>query len=347
MPKSIDRDLLDCLRRPNPNVEYRVEISAPDVGRILRRPDQFGGPELVSMTPANSLVAGTRGLTLSASSSNLANFAGVGSSYDLNREDPQRRLKGMRWTVDPAFDRGVLRSFTARIKRSGSWWTSGVGLDFTLDVHRVTRIPGKRSGGGDWVEYVFPKLLSVTLTAASIVWDGNDATLTFPLQNYGVVIDNGPPDSVSPDQTSELPAYYFVVRPEKPPATTGLFSWYVDTATTRAIAGVGTFERVFWNRDSENEQWAQQVFADVPSCTIAINNYVPTGQAVYAIDLGRVPAAGTTGRVVFERHHPRNTVATLEISYAGPAGPWTPILNEDIITTAQQVYWLRVTLQSA
>jgi hypothetical protein len=41
MPDVIDKDLRDCLERPNPYTSYRIEIAEPDVGQVLRRQDQF------------------------------------------------------------------------------------------------------------------------------------------------------------------------------------------------------------------------------------------------------------------------------------------------------------------
>ena len=428
MPKSIDRDLLDCLRRPNPNVEYRVEISAPDVGLILRRPDQFigGTSKMVpgSMSPAGSLMSSIYGsLGLVATGANLAAFTGTASFYDLNREDPGRRLKGMRWTLAPGFNRARLRTFTARVRQISIGVTSPPALDFELQIYRVTRTPGRYTApvkqgsgtvarsslgaltfsvdifsednpinigdsvdvdidgvtygytildvvssstatigageaGGTWTartfrrevdrfDYAFNSLITTTVMAANIVWAGGDATITFPLQNYGVAIENGLPDTISPDRTSELPAYYFVVRPVNPPVLNSLFSWKVDTVSSRAIDGVGSFERVFWNRETVNDQWIQTSFADVPSCTVEIDTYPASGQAVYEIDLGRMPSAGTIGRVVSEGHLPRGTVVTVEISYTGSGGPWYPIKNADEIPTVQQIYHLRVTLYSA
>jgi hypothetical protein len=67
MPRAIDKDLLDCLERANPYTEYRIEISQPDTGQVLRRQDQYlKRPALVSMTPALSLAASPRGALILA-----------------------------------------------------------------------------------------------------------------------------------------------------------------------------------------------------------------------------------------------------------------------------------------
>jgi hypothetical protein len=103
MPRTIDKDLLDCLERANPNIEYRAEIAQPDVGQVLRRQDQFiQAPSLVSMTPASSLAASAQGsLTLAPSTVAIATFAGVAGSYDLDsRDTPDVRYKGLSWTIN-------------------------------------------------------------------------------------------------------------------------------------------------------------------------------------------------------------------------------------------------------
>ncbi len=69
MPRAIDAQLLDCLKRPNPNVERRVEISVPDVGLVVRRPDQFLGADALlvdgTTAPAGSFAnAASGGLQL-------------------------------------------------------------------------------------------------------------------------------------------------------------------------------------------------------------------------------------------------------------------------------------------
>ena len=353
MPRDVSQELLDCLRRPNPYVEMRIEISTPDVSLILRRPDQWLGidsPIVGAPDPADSLVVGVSGaLELSSTEEALVDFTGTQSSYDLNREDPQLRVKGLSWDVDSAFERAVLSSFVARLKREAAWW-AGSGLDFELQIFRVTKTPGVK-GTTQFVEYVHRPLLSpaAVIKAADITWSGgtpDTATLTFLLQNYQLAVDSGPPDSVSPQQTSELPNYLFVVRPVNPPSTTGLHSWYTDTASSRDVADIGMFKRVFWARDDANDQWVAVDEGDVPSATINLLSYVPTGQAIYEIDLGAVPSADATGRLVFERKLPPGTSAAVEISTAGSAGPWTAIENEEEITTVQQVYHLRVTLNS-
>src|SRR3954464_8669343 len=146
MPRTVSPELLDCLRRANPYTEYRAEISEPDAVRIIRRPDEYlGTPPLVgAMVPANSLSADAQGsLILTPSTSLLASFTGEQSSYDLNGEDPTRRIKGAAWTMDAAFSAAKLRNVTARVQRvalAGLFFP----LDFELQIFRVTKTPGNK-----------------------------------------------------------------------------------------------------------------------------------------------------------------------------------------------------------
>jgi hypothetical protein len=339
MPKTMDRDLIDCLRRANPYVEHYVEISAPDVGVVLRRPDQFVTLMVPgSMTPADSLVTGERGLELAVTSATLASFTGTQSSYDLNSENAQRRLKGMRWEVDSSFNRAVLRSFTAKITRQFVVPFAPPPLDFELQIFKWTRVPGGMRGpGGEltpFTKWIPAPLLnpSAIVPAASIPWVSNAASINFPLRNYGLAVDGEPPRNVSPDQVGEPNNYYFSVRPINPPQATGLFSWKTDTGSSHDVAGVGAFERVFWNRESEDQEWAETAYGDIPTCTIEIDTYPSPGQAVFAVDLARDPVPGAIGRVVLEGLFPRGTTTTLEISDSGPSGPWVPVKNGDLVT---------------
>jgi hypothetical protein len=356
MPRTIHPDLLDCLRRPNPNVELRTEISAPDVGQTYRRKDQFEGAGRVSLSPAASMVVSANGaLQLAPTGIALANFPDTSgtTAFDLNKEDPSRRYKGLSWLVDPSFARATLKTFTARIGRTGSIF-SLIPTDFELHIHRVTKIPGvtqttvagQVTGVTAFTQYVFSDVLSspVLIKAANIAWVGNRATLVFDLSQYGVVVDNSPNQATHPDQVGELPNYYFVVRSVNAPNTTGLFFWCQDLVTTPTVAGVGTFSKVFWARDSDTQQWSPNTTApsNPPSSTITVESFATTSTAIYSIDLGRAPGAGSVGRVVFERSLPPGTLATLELSTAGSGGPWTSVKHGDAPALAQQTYHLRL-----
>ena len=359
MPRPIDKDLLDCLERANPYTEYRTEISEPDTGQVLRRVDQFTqAPSLVSMTPAASLAASARGaLILAPTTGALQSFAGVGSSFDLNGESIQRRLKGVAWTMDYAFSRATLKSIQAKIERvalAGFFFDA----DIECQVYRITKTPGvKQLNVGTaqyqsiaWTEYTFTPLLSPapTLKASAQAWDGaNRATLNFDLTNWNLTLENSPARAITPDQVGELPEYHIVIRlAGKPPAGTGHFKWLVDNVSARTIANKGTFERVWWVRDNDQTPWARTVFADVPNVTINIETYPATGQAVYLIDQGKVPGALSSGRVDFQRSVPPGTSATAEISTAGTGGPWTAVKHGDVVATKQQTYHLRLTLNA-
>lgn len=345
MPRPIDNDLRDCLERANPYTEYRIEISQPDVSQVLRRADQFTqAPSLVSMTPAASLAVAPRGaLILAPSTAAVASFPGVLSSYDLNGESPQRRVKGVAWTMDKGFSRVTLKSIQAKVQRVALAGVAYFDADFECQVFRITKTPGvKQANVGTpqyqsiaWTEYTFTPLLTPAPTqrASAQVWDGSQiATVSFDLTNWNLTLENSPARAVGPDQVGELPEYLIVVRlAGKPPAGTGHFRWLVDNATARTIANVGTFERVWWSRDSEQDQWIRTAFADVPNIALNVESYPATGQAVYLIDQGAAPKAGSVGRVEFQRSLPPGTDARLELSSAGAAGPFTNVRHGDML----------------
>lgn len=361
MPRTIHPDLLDCLRRPNPNVELRTEISAPDIGQTYRRKDQFEGAGRISIAPASSMVVGANGaLQLTPSGIALADFPGVTgtTAFDLNREDPSRRLKGLSWLVDPGFVRSTLKTFTARIGRSGSIF-SLIPTDFELQIFRVTKTPGviqtsspsgQVVGTVNFTQYVFSQLLSSPslIKAANIVWAANRATLVFDLSQYGVVVDNSPNQAAHPNQVGELPNYYFVVRSVNAPNTTGLFFWCQDLVTSPTIAGVGTFSKVFWARDSDTQEWSPNTTAPStpPSSTITVESFATTSQAIYSINLGRVPTAGAIGRGLLEAAIPSGTSVLMEIAYAGAGGPYFTFRHGDAPAIIQQQYWIRLTFTS-
>lgn len=359
MPKQMSYDLEDCLRRPNPYVEIVTEISQPDVGQVLRRPDQFTTtPPLV----AGSIIGGISGapaggVEMAPGTATLAAFAGEQSFYDLNKEDPQRRKKGLSWDVDKNFVRGVLRSFTARVQRvalAGFYFP----IDFQLEIIRVTKTPGVRqtlNAGTQqytntvFTEYTFASVLSspAVIKAANIVWDGaQKTTLSFDLSAYGVVLENLNANAPAPDQTGDLPRYYFILTGLNLPNTNGLWRWLVDTASARTVANVGTFTRAFWGRNDDQSQWVvDPPFTDVPACSIVIDSYPVQSKATYDIDLGAAPDPLAGGRMVFERLLPAGTSALTEISTNG-GGLYTAIKHGDAIAVAQQTYKLRITMNS-
>jgi hypothetical protein len=328
--------------------------------RIIRRPDEYlGTPPLVgAMVPANSLSTDAQGsLILTPTTAALAGFTGEQSSYDLNGEDPTRRIKGAAWTMDAAFSAAKLRNVTARVQRvalAGLFFP----LDFELQIFRVTKTPGNKEKYNPanqqvqvtaFTDYSFTPLLNPApvIKSAAIAWDGTQkSTLNFDLTNYALVLENTPSRAAAPDQAGELPRYYFVVRVINNPKGTGFFKWLLDTASARTIANIGTFQRSWWARNNDQEQWVETLFADVPTFAVNVETYPASGQAIYLIDVGKVPdtARGSIGRIAFERSIPPTSTAQLEISTAGSGGPWTIVKHGDAVSSAQQTYHLRVTL---
>lgn len=359
MPDIIDRDLLDCLERANPYTEYRIEISEPDVGQVLRRQDQFlQAPALVSQLPANSLAASARGsLILAPSALALATFAGTQGFFDLNTEDPNRRIKGLSWSLDPAFSRVTLKSIQAKVQAvalAGFYFDQ----DFELQVYQIVRTPGvkvKNVGTPQYQElaftqYDFAPLLvpAPTVKVTAALWSSNPTrTLNFDLSNYRLTLANIPSRAPAPDQAGILPKYLIVVRlAGRGLGGTGHYRWLTDTATSHAVAGIGTFDRVFWAKDSDDAQWVETVSADVPNGVVVGEWYPASGQGIFLIDLGSLPNALSTGRIEFQRALPSGVTATVELSTAGVNGPWASVKHGDPVTLKQQRYYLRVTLVS-
>jgi hypothetical protein len=122
------------------------------------------------------------------------------------------------------------------------------------------------------------------------------------------------------DQAGEDQAYYFVITPLGQSSNDTYF-WERDRTTSRAVAGVGSFQDVWWRRDNETDAYAWHLETDghngyeadaVPVCSIAIENYSATAQAIYALILPAAPQAASVGSVVFEAGLPTGTAATFE-----------------------------------
>jgi len=364
MPRTLDPDLLDCLRREDSYTELAVEIAAPDVGQVLRRAvDQLlVSPPIVAGTQVGTMAqTASGGVGIAATSAALATHAGSDATqFDLNREDDTTRVKGLLWTVDPAFVRARLRTVRATVTQSG---VAGIfpPSDFALQIYRISVIPGdvqaynaQRNTYSDIavVQHAFTPLLNpaAPLPRANISWASNQATLSFDLSSYDLWVENTPGPAASPSGTGELPAYLFSIQPLQPPGT-GFFHWLVSTAGAyNAGAGIGTFRQSWWGRKTADATrlWYENtgVENNCPAFEIDVDGYGASAQAVYALDLGRAPTAGTTGRVVFERTLPTGTNATLELATAGSTGPWTTVQDGDAVLTAQELYWLRLTLDA-
>lgn len=347
MPKVMHPDLADCLRRANPYVEKRVEISVPDVSKVLRRPDQWNPPAGFANGPRG-------GLELAATVATLAQFNGTQSHFDINVENEGRRVKGLAWTVATEFKSARIRSFSAKIRRVGIVLPE---IDFELQIHRVTQTPGfkKSYNAGSqsytsegFTQYTFPGLLGppIVKKAADITWVANEATLVFPLEQYGLILNNAPNPAPSADQTGELPYYIFSIRPLKlQPTLTGVFRWLTDTVASQDVAGIGTFKRVFWAADTDEAQWTPQDFSDTPNFKIDVEAYAASASVVYGLDTGAVPSAAAIGRIVLERKLPPGTDVTIEVSTTGSGGPFTVVKHGDLVASpGQQVYHIRLTL---
>lgn len=350
MPRTLDPALLACLERENPSAELYVEITAPNVSRVLRRPNDqllLSPDPQVSLTPAASIVsAPSGGVALASTSSTLVSFlAGGSGAANVDQEDPATRIKGVSWAVDPAFDRAVIRSFTARLRRSSSSLTSS----FELQVYRASGQWGvlKKEDGTlrAFFFWNFVPMLAVpaVVRSSNITWTANVADVVFDLTTAGLVVD-GSKEGLPSNSFSGRPTFYFSVR-RITPAGLGVFTWQADAVTSRTVAGVGIFDQTWWSRTRAGDAWAQTNFGQVPQCSIQVESYNPAGgfaQAVYKIDLGATPAAGTVGRIRFERSTPLGTVALLELSTAGSGGPWVTVADGDPVAVVQQLYHLRV-----
>jgi hypothetical protein len=121
MPRAMDPRLVMAHERANPATCYMVDIATPDVGQVLRRAaDQFLGAPLVSQTPASSLKADPAGaVTLNSATATLASFT-HNDDFTTTHIDAagltDNHVRGLCWTVDPAFGRAVLRKVTVRLK---------------------------------------------------------------------------------------------------------------------------------------------------------------------------------------------------------------------------------------
>lgn len=352
--RRIAPELMACLDRSNPRVRYHVELSAPDTSRVLRRwDDQFSvSPDpQVSLAPAASIAKSAQGgIQLTPTPATLATLTGETSFFSLNPEPTTLWLKSLRFTPLRTMTPCVLRSFTARVSRAGIP-PSGIMMPsrFELQIYRATGTQGRLvSAGGvstprtNWTHT--PLLSPAPLVApTALTWTADRTLVTWDLSNFGLVLDASPPGSPLLS-TEEENAYYFVVRAVD--ARMGdLFHWRLDTVSAHAVAGVGSFDRVWWGRSPAGE-WVESVYGDVPYFKIEVDTYAPTATAVYLVTQGAVPLATSTGRIVFERSVPAGTTATVELSTAGAGGPFTVMAHGDAIATRQQTYHMRLTLNA-
>lgn len=350
MPKSMHPDLRDCLRRANPYVYKHVELSIPDVSRVLRRTDHWveNAVDGLSSDFAHSIHGG---LELAAEPGTLAEFAGVQSHFDLNIENESRRLKGLLWEFKPEFSQARIRTFTAKIKRVGAIIPE---IDFELQIFGFSRIPGEMQSGMSQqysttpvIRYVPRPMLSppAIVKATEISWPGGQGILPFQLQQHGLSVQGFEgPDAHRP---GDLPLYLFSIRPLKlQPSLTGVFQWSTDTLTAHDVAEVGSFKRVFWARENDDEEWVRNDYADTPNFKLEVDSFPMLAQQVFEITLPQLPAANSIGRWVLESRRPPGTAVVYEASFAGPTGPWEVVRHGDEISQRQQTAHLRITMAS-
>lgn len=368
MSRVITQELLNALRRPNPNVYFRLEVSTPDSSQVLRRAvDQWltmSNP-LVSESPASSLTTDYTGaLTLMSTNTTLANFPGTQSSTDNAGQmgPPQNttRLKAMGWQVDPSFDRSVIRSFSAVCKRTVA---SGAGFlmsQLQLQIYRVQVVPGALQVGPSnpvpFATYNFVPLLNPA-PSFSVLDQINagfpqtvaNVTATWDLSSYQIIVDGAACPPVIPGQAGTYPIYYFVVSAIDFGVNTDHHEWYIDTGTSQTVAGVGTFKRRWWVRGSNqlDSKWVELIQGDTYNFNLKVESYSATSTAVYEIDMPTLAPTTSTVRTVIDSSVPPNSSLTVSYSKTASTGPWTACQNGDVISGPPQLkYWMQVVLNS-
>jgi hypothetical protein len=360
MPRTIDPQLRVMYERANPYTRDIVEVSAPDVGLVLRRwTDQFSvNPPRVSESPGGSSQQSPSGaLSLTRSAQVLANMYTDNASepYKFGLPDTAHIIKGVGWQLADALEPVRLRKFTAKIKSLGTLHNT----DFELQIFRMRGIPGRvvrNAGGGitdQIIQYVPTPLLpnpahvpNPYLIAAPGVTD-----LVFDLSTYQFDAERRSVPMASLVQPGEVPELIFAIWVTDPVAANA-YEWRIDNTSTRSIVGVGTFQEVSWNRanaDDPSSLWAPTRPAQVPAFKLEVESYAATSAEVYAITLPRAPSANanTIGRINFQPSKPRGTSATVELSTAGSGGPFTAVKHGDVVSTKQVTYHLRVTLNAS
>jgi hypothetical protein len=348
MPRAMDQRLTLAHERANPATCYMVDVAVPDVGQVLRRAaDQFLGAPLVSQSPASSLAADPAGaLTLNSAAATLASFT-HNDDFATTHIDAagltDKHVRGLCWTVDPAFGRAVLRKVTVRLKFDNSAFAhTTVTARVGLQIYR------RDNAGPSFAPFLlstFNKVLpnEVLWQPTSASWNGSTHISTpdavFDLTGQNVVLGSG-------DGPNALTEYYFVLSIDQGRDTQ--YFWGRDRTAARTIAGVGTFSDREWTVGNGiiAGGWRENTGlpAAVPIATIEIEHFSPTSTAIYALDLGGVPTAESEGRVVFARGTPAGATATLELSTAGSGGPWTAVTDGALVTTKQQTYHARLIL---
>jgi hypothetical protein len=350
MPRAMDPRLVMAHERANPATCYMVDIATPDVGQVLRRAaDQFLGAPLVSQTPANSLKADPAGaVTLNSATATLASFT-HNDDFTTTHIDAagltDNHVRGLCWTVDPAFGRAVLRKVTVRLKLDVS------AFAHTTLINRVgLQIYRRDNAGPDFAPFLFSTF--VPLLPNAVPWQpsesswNNTTNLTVPdavfdLEGQNIVLGTG-------DGPNAQTEYYFVLSIDQGRDTQ--YFWGRDRTAARVIAGVGTFSDREWSVGAGIVKggWRENMAlpAAVPIATIEVEHFSPTSTAIYAIDVGGTPNAESEGRIVFERGVPTGASAALSLSTAGSGGPWTSVTDGDVVTIKQRTYHLKLVLSA-
>jgi hypothetical protein len=346
----MDPRLVMAHERANPATCYMVDVAVPDVGQVLRRAaDQFLGAPLVSQSPANSLAAAPAGaVTLASTTATLATFPNANDFTSTHIDAAgltDNHVRGLCWTVDPAFGRAVLRTVTVRLKLDTSFMahanrTSRVGLQ----IYR------RDNAGPDAIPFLFSTFIQllpnpVWYQPTEGTWDAFSHVgvpdAVFDLEGQNIVLGSG-------DGPNAQTEYYFVLSIDQ--GTDHQYFWARDNTSARTLSGVGTFKDREWSIGNGIRAGAWQenltLPAAVPVATITIEHFSPTSTAIYTIDLGGVPSAASGGRVVFDRGVPTGASAALSLSTAGSGGPWTAVTDGDVVTTKQQAYHLKLQMDA-
>jgi hypothetical protein len=361
MARTLSPLLTQCLERANPAVRHVVEFAVPDQAAVLHRAeDQFLGAPLLSVTPAGSLVPSAEGgVTLNSADDTIINlYTGAGEFGIPQENGGPDYVNTAAWRIDPAFGGAVLRSVTLRIR-----WPSlliAANLALSLRIFRahqqagtLQRIEGTSVVESGAVQVSFTDLLPepvvvryITLLEAGAVDGGGYADVTFDLTPYHLMIDPvmpGPPGTAA---TGDLPELFFTVTTNQQYAG-DLVHWITDETSPQTIAGVGVVRELSWTRVENGwTNWSAVESGRALAIKVAVDAYVPTSAAVYALALGAVPSVGSVGRVVFGAGVPRGAAATMELSTDGGT-TFAPVTDGDPIAVKQQTYHARLTLDAS
>jgi hypothetical protein len=366
MGRTLRPTLREMLERANPHVKTVVELSARDQGTVLRRAaDQLltlvaDGGNLVSTSPAASAVeAPSGGITLASAPVEVVSQYTDAGYFNIPQEDGgPTYLHTVGWQID-GFVGGVLSSVTAKMKFGHPALFGFVSVK--LQIYRATQIAGTlvRAAGSSTVtseltQTSFTPLLKEPVVIGPEQWaplrDGAGfADIVFDLSRYRLRVDptSGPPPA--PGESGALPELFFsITTDQRNPGN--LVEWRYDTTSAQTIPGVGFVREVSWERTNPNDPssvWVKNESGRAMTFKLAIEEYTATSENVYLVELPDLPGVESVGRVVFGRSEPVDTAATLELSTAGLGGPWTPVVQGDIVTPAQLAYHLRLTMEAS